>query len=68
MDKKGNDMLVYTVRIPRGMRTKLYKKHLYCLHIYLSCREPDIYVTITEEDIKNNVDSILEKSLEVLSE
>ena len=30
--------------------------------------EPDIYVTITEEDIKNNVDSILEKALEVLAE
>lgn len=30
--------------------------------------DPDIYVTITEEDIKNNVDSILEKALEVLAE
>ena len=29
--------------------------------------EPDIKVTITEEDIKNNVDSILEKAIEVLS-
>ena len=30
--------------------------------------EPDIYVTITEEDIENKVDSILEKAIEVLSE
>ena len=30
--------------------------------------EPDIYVTITEEDKANKVDSILEKALEVLSE
>jgi hypothetical protein len=30
--------------------------------------EPHIYVTITEEDIQNNVDSILEKAIEVLSE
>ena len=30
--------------------------------------EPDIYVTITEEDIANKVDSILEKAIEVLSE
>lgn len=30
--------------------------------------EPDIYATITEEDIQNKVDSILEKALEVLSE
>ena len=30
--------------------------------------EPDIYVTITEQDIENNVDSILEKAIEVLSE
>ena len=30
--------------------------------------EPDIYVTITEQDIANKVDSILEKALEVLSE
>lgn len=29
--------------------------------------EPDIYVTITEEDIMNKVDSILEKAIEVLS-
>jgi hypothetical protein len=30
--------------------------------------EPDIYVTITEEDIANKVDSIVEKAIEVLSE
>lgn len=30
--------------------------------------EPDIYVTITEEDIRNKVDSIVEKAVEVLSE
>ena len=30
--------------------------------------EPDIYVTITEEDTENRVDSILEKAIEVLSE
>ena len=30
--------------------------------------EPDIYVTITEEDVANKVDSILEKAVEVLSE
>ena len=30
--------------------------------------EPDIYVTITEEDKANKVDSILEKAIEVLSE
>lgn len=30
--------------------------------------EPDIYVTITEEDIRNKVDSILEKAIEILSE
>lgn len=30
--------------------------------------EPDIYVTITDEDIANKVDSILEKAIEVLSE
>lgn len=29
--------------------------------------EPDIYVTITEEDTHNKVDSILEKAIEVLS-
>ena len=29
--------------------------------------EPDIYVTITEEDIQNKVDSILEKAIEHLS-
>lgn len=29
--------------------------------------EPDIYVTITEEDTRNKVDSILEKAIEVLS-
>lgn len=29
--------------------------------------EPDIYVTITEEDKKNNVDSILERAIEELS-
>ena len=29
--------------------------------------EPDFYVTITEEDINNNVDSILEKAIEELS-
>ena len=29
--------------------------------------EPDIYVTITEEDIQNKVDSILEKAIEFLS-
>lgn len=30
--------------------------------------DPDILVTITDEDIKNRVDSILEKAIEVLSE
>lgn len=30
--------------------------------------EPDIYVTITEEDTRNKVDTILEKAIEVLSE
>jgi C-terminal processing protease CtpA/Prc len=30
--------------------------------------EPDIYVTITEEDAQNKVDSILEKAIEILSE
>ena len=30
--------------------------------------EPDIYVTITEEDKANKVDAILEKAIEVLSE
>ena len=29
--------------------------------------EPDIYVTITEEDVKNRVDTILEKAIEELS-
>ena len=29
--------------------------------------EPDVYVTITEEDIQNKVDSILEKAIEILS-
>lgn len=29
--------------------------------------DPDIYVTITEEDIENKVDSILEKAVELLS-
>ena len=29
--------------------------------------EPDIYVTITDEDKNNNIDSILEKAVEVLS-
>lgn len=29
--------------------------------------EPDVYVTITEEDIENKVDSILEKAVELLS-
>jgi hypothetical protein len=29
--------------------------------------EPDIYVTITDEDKNNNIDPILEKAVEVLS-
>ena len=30
--------------------------------------EPDIYVTISEEDVENKIDTILEKAIEVLSE